>query len=397
VWPGVFNRWRFTPCVPLPCGLPPPSTAAAQPQRYLTNDEAADYLRLSPRTLEKQRVIGGGPRFRKFGRRVMYAVADLDTWAADRSFETRPIPSTPSSTRRTAVRADRGARVAFAMSSPSLPCGSGRSQEREQLDLFRALPGDMAPRDSQDLMAFPFFSLAKSRRKRRSTSAQGNVTIRVEGTQEHGIATIWDADVLIWAASQIVEARDAGLRPSRLMQATPYEILRFIGRGTSLRDYQRLKAALDRLQSTTVATSIRETTGGACIASRGSTSGRNWPMLAARRWARTDPAGLVLCWRHRRRPGADHRPGVFPADGRHRAVAVPAGAQARRQAGTRLAVRLPAPVPQIGQRGAVLRLCCRPARAGRAAVLARLQLGIERIGISSELLTFRPVPQTARG
>jgi plasmid replication initiation protein len=45
------------------------------------------------------------------------------------------------------------------------------------------------------------------------------------------------------------------------MQATPYEILRFIGRGKSLRDYQRLKAALDRLQSTTVATSIRETTG----------------------------------------------------------------------------------------------------------------------------------------
>ncbi|HHZ8245055.1 TPA: DNA-binding protein, partial [Pseudomonas aeruginosa] len=41
------------------------STAAAQPQRYLTNDEAAEYLRLSPRTLEKQRVIGGGPRFRK--------------------------------------------------------------------------------------------------------------------------------------------------------------------------------------------------------------------------------------------------------------------------------------------------------------------------------------------
>jgi plasmid replication initiation protein len=83
----------------------------------------------------------------------------------------------------------------------------------------------------------------------------------VEGTQEHGIATIWDADILIWAASQIVEARDAGMRPSRLMRATPYEILRFIGRGTSLRDYQRLKAALDRLQSTTVATSIRETTG----------------------------------------------------------------------------------------------------------------------------------------
>ena len=35
-----------------------PVATPAQPQRYLTNDEAADYLRLSPRTLEKQRVIG---------------------------------------------------------------------------------------------------------------------------------------------------------------------------------------------------------------------------------------------------------------------------------------------------------------------------------------------------
>lgn len=55
---------------------------------YLTNDEAAAFLRLSPRTLEKQRVIGGGPRFHKFGRRVMYALADLKAWADARSFET---------------------------------------------------------------------------------------------------------------------------------------------------------------------------------------------------------------------------------------------------------------------------------------------------------------------
>jgi hypothetical protein len=27
--------------------------------------------------------------------------------------------------------------------------------EREQLELFRALPGDLAPRDAQDLMAYP--------------------------------------------------------------------------------------------------------------------------------------------------------------------------------------------------------------------------------------------------
>lgn len=129
------------------------------------------------------------------------------------------------------------------------------------LSPFRALPGDMAPRDAQDLMAHPFFSLGKSRRTLPIDFRSGSVTVRVEGTHEHGIATIWDADILIWAASQIVEARDAGIATSRLIRATPYEILRFIGRGTSRRDYLRLKAALDRLQTTSVATSIRETTG----------------------------------------------------------------------------------------------------------------------------------------
>lgn len=78
-----------------PAPLRPAAAAVVtmpQPQRYLTNDEAADYLRLSPRTLEKQRVIGGGPKFRKFGRRVMYAMADLDSWANERSYEATSDP-----------------------------------------------------------------------------------------------------------------------------------------------------------------------------------------------------------------------------------------------------------------------------------------------------------------
>jgi len=111
-------------------------------------------------------------------------------------------------------------------------------------------------------MAYPFFSLSKTHRVAPIDFVSGTVSIRVEAVPDHGMATIWDADILIWAASQIVEARDTGLRTSRLMVATPYEILKFIGRGTSMRDYQRLKAALDRLQSTTVSTSIRQPTEG---------------------------------------------------------------------------------------------------------------------------------------
>ena len=132
------------------------------------------------------------------------------------------------------------------------------SAERQQLDLFVGVSGDIAARDAQDLMAYPFFSLAKSKRVQPIDFKMGEISILVEATAEHGMATIWDADILIWIASQVVEARDAGRPTSRLIAATPYEILAFTQRGTGKASYDRLKAALDRLQSTTIATSIRQ-------------------------------------------------------------------------------------------------------------------------------------------
>ncbi|MGE4302624.1 MAG: replication initiator protein A [Novosphingobium sp.] len=135
---------------------------------------------------------------------------------------------------------------------------TGHSVERTQLELFRSVPGDLAPRDAQDLMTWPFFSLAKTRRVTPISFQMGKTWISVEAVREHGMATIWDADVLIWAASQLVSARDAGRPTSRLMVTTPHEILSFTRRGTGKASYERLKAALDRLQSTTVATSIRQ-------------------------------------------------------------------------------------------------------------------------------------------
>jgi helix-turn-helix protein len=68
--------------------------AAPKPAAYyLTTDEAATHLNLSPRTLAKLRTIGGGPRFRKFRRRVMYAPADLDAWANARVCESTSDPA----------------------------------------------------------------------------------------------------------------------------------------------------------------------------------------------------------------------------------------------------------------------------------------------------------------
>jgi plasmid replication initiation protein len=86
----------------------------------------------------------------------------------------------------------------------------------------------------------------------------GENYVKVTGNEEHGIATIWDADILIWAASQITGALDRGMKTSRFFRLSAYDLLKFIRRGTSGTDYDRLKAALDRLQTTSVVTSIRQ-------------------------------------------------------------------------------------------------------------------------------------------
>lgn len=72
--------------------VPASAAASSKLPEYLTTEEAATILRLSPRTLEKQRVVGGGPRFRKFGARVLYAMADLRVWADARAYEMTSDP-----------------------------------------------------------------------------------------------------------------------------------------------------------------------------------------------------------------------------------------------------------------------------------------------------------------
>lgn len=54
---------------------------AGLPPRYLRTPEAADFLGLSSRTLEKHRTYGTGPAYRKLGGRVVYALDDLKAWA----------------------------------------------------------------------------------------------------------------------------------------------------------------------------------------------------------------------------------------------------------------------------------------------------------------------------
>lgn len=49
--------------------------------RYLRTPEAARYLGLSSRTLEKHRTYGTGPVYHKLGGRIVYDPDDLKAWA----------------------------------------------------------------------------------------------------------------------------------------------------------------------------------------------------------------------------------------------------------------------------------------------------------------------------
>lgn len=60
------------------------TTMQADASALFTTDEAAAYLRIAASTLEKRRVTGDGPAYRKLGRRVLYRRADLDTWIDQR-------------------------------------------------------------------------------------------------------------------------------------------------------------------------------------------------------------------------------------------------------------------------------------------------------------------------
>ena len=132
-----------------------------------------------------------------------------------------------------------------------------KTGEQTALDPFDALAGDVPPRDQRDLMERPFFSLAKTKRVQSILYKSGATEVQVYALPDHGMATIWGADVLIWAASQILAAMDRGIPTPRFFRITPYRLLNAIGRATGKREYLLLKGALSRLQSTVIRTTIR--------------------------------------------------------------------------------------------------------------------------------------------
>jgi plasmid replication initiation protein len=137
---------------------------------------------------------------------------------------------------------------------------SKRQNPNSELDLFIPLMGELPLKDQREVMERPFFSLQKRKRVKpiEYESPDGETWVKIEAIPAYGMATIWDADILIWAASTLNRMRDQGINDlPRTLHTTSYDLLRGIKRDTSGRAYQELQAALQRLQTTSISTSIR--------------------------------------------------------------------------------------------------------------------------------------------
>lgn len=135
-----------------------------------------------------------------------------------------------------------------------------RDQDNSQFELFLPYLADLPLRDQREMMERPFFSLAKSKRVKPIDyrSPDGKLWVHVSGNPDYGMATIWDADILIYCASMLADMARRGINDvPRKLHLMPYDLLRAIGRQPTGRAYELLGQALDRLVSTTVKTNIR--------------------------------------------------------------------------------------------------------------------------------------------
>ncbi len=137
---------------------------------------------------------------------------------------------------------------------------SASSSQAQQIEMFLPYLADLPLRDQREMMERPFFSLAKSKRVKpiEYRSPDGKLWVHVSANPDYGMATIWDADILIYCASMLADMARRGINDvPRKLHLMPYDLLRAIGRQPTGRAYELLGQSLDRLVSTTVKTNIR--------------------------------------------------------------------------------------------------------------------------------------------
>ena len=124
-----------------------------------------------------------------------------------------------------------------------------------QADIFICDIADAAIKDDMASMEHPIFSLTKQPYMKRRRYENGDHWLEV-APSDKGVANIWDKDILIFAISQIMAAKNAGQDYSKHVSFTAYDFLVFSNRNTGGKDYEALKDSLERLGGTRLTTNL---------------------------------------------------------------------------------------------------------------------------------------------
>ncbi|HYE51628.1 MAG TPA: replication initiator protein A, partial [Azospirillaceae bacterium] len=127
------------------------------------------------------------------------------------------------------------------------------------------LPGLDSPligsvKNERAIMVYPFFNLsAVDKKTELPVYDDGRVRIEVKGTKS-GVATIYDAEFVIYVASLMVDKMNRGLPVTQSFSFSGHDFFRVTGVSVGGKNYERFEGALDRLQGTQIKTNIE--TGG---------------------------------------------------------------------------------------------------------------------------------------
>ncbi|MER9235258.1 replication initiator protein A [Mesorhizobium sp. M0622] len=99
---------------------------------------------------------------------------------------------------------------------------------QQQLALPHVPSSVFASRGTRGLVAWLLILLVKSRHLTRIHFHADEESACGEAAIVHGMATIWNAAILVWAASQTVHAQARRLQPRRLLAAKQQQTLTFM-------------------------------------------------------------------------------------------------------------------------------------------------------------------------
>lgn len=123
-------------------------------------------------------------------------------------------------------------------------------------DIFDSLP----VKNDRHTMEHPFFALSTKKDTRTIKYEHNGITIKLSPSAEFGLPTMMDKDVLLYCGSQLMEAINKGIKPSKTVRFSCHDLMVTTNRHTNDVAYSQLRNAFERLAGCLVTTNIKTNT-----------------------------------------------------------------------------------------------------------------------------------------